>query len=164
MPFSSRTVAYWLLARGQELRLHRPVRLYSWRQNFCVSVLMYFLKREIQLILGCIWTKCKYINLYIGTYVTLCEQNDLLIMLQMTWNIHFEVRLFVLHYPESEGILAYIVVLHFRKWVVSRETRQRIVKILFSCWGKDKRRRSEDWNRGSSSKQQEQKYRRNDRE
>ena len=28
----------WLLARGQEERLHSPVRLYSLRQNFCVLV------------------------------------------------------------------------------------------------------------------------------
>ena len=37
-PSSSRTVAYWELARGQEDLLHKPVRLYSFRQNFCVLV------------------------------------------------------------------------------------------------------------------------------
>ena len=39
VPFSSRTVAYWLLARGQAWRLHRPVKLNSLRQNFCDLVL-----------------------------------------------------------------------------------------------------------------------------
>ena len=38
-PFSSRTVAYWLFASGQDDRLQRPVRLYSLRQNFWVFVL-----------------------------------------------------------------------------------------------------------------------------
>lgn len=38
-PFSSLMVAYWLLASGQEERLHSPVRLYSLRQKFCVFVL-----------------------------------------------------------------------------------------------------------------------------
>lgn len=38
-PFSSRTVAYWLFARGQSVRLQSPVKLYSLRQNFCPFVL-----------------------------------------------------------------------------------------------------------------------------
>lgn len=41
IPFSSRTVAYWLLANGHDAREHKPVKLYSWRQKFCVSVLEY---------------------------------------------------------------------------------------------------------------------------
>lgn len=39
LPFSSRTVAYWLLARGQDDLLHNPVKLYSFLQNFCVFAL-----------------------------------------------------------------------------------------------------------------------------
>ena len=39
VPFSSLTVAYWLLARGQDDLLQIPVKLYSFRQNFWVFVL-----------------------------------------------------------------------------------------------------------------------------
>ncbi len=39
LPFSSRIVAYLLLARGQELRLHSPVTLYSFLQKFWLLVL-----------------------------------------------------------------------------------------------------------------------------
>lgn len=46
-PFSSLTVAYWLLASGQEERLQSPVRLYSLRQKPCVFVLQ--VTRETQL-------------------------------------------------------------------------------------------------------------------
>jgi hypothetical protein len=38
-PSCSRTVAYRELARGHDCRLQRPVRLYSFRQKFCVTVL-----------------------------------------------------------------------------------------------------------------------------
>lgn len=38
-PFSSLMVAYWLLASGQDERLHNPVRLYSFRQKFWLFVL-----------------------------------------------------------------------------------------------------------------------------
>jgi len=34
VPPDSRTVAYLLFARGQEVRLHRPVMLYSFLQKF----------------------------------------------------------------------------------------------------------------------------------
>jgi len=34
LPFSSRTVAYWLFASGHDARLQRPVKLNSFRQNF----------------------------------------------------------------------------------------------------------------------------------
>ena len=39
LPFSSRMVAYLLLAKGQELRLHSPVTLYSFLQKFWLLVL-----------------------------------------------------------------------------------------------------------------------------
>ena len=39
VPFSSLTVAYWLFARGQVDLLHRPVKLYSFLQNFWLFVL-----------------------------------------------------------------------------------------------------------------------------
>lgn len=39
LPFSSLIVAYWLFARGQDDRLHSPVRLYSFLQKLCVLVL-----------------------------------------------------------------------------------------------------------------------------
>jgi len=39
LPFSSRTVAYWLLASGHDDLLQRPVKLNSFRQNFWVFVL-----------------------------------------------------------------------------------------------------------------------------
>lgn len=39
LPFSSRMVAYRLLANGQLLRLHRPVTLYSFLQKLRVLVL-----------------------------------------------------------------------------------------------------------------------------
>lgn len=48
MPFSSLTVAYWLLASGHEDRLQRPVMLYSLRQNFCDLVLMRAIKNVCQ--------------------------------------------------------------------------------------------------------------------
>ena len=38
-PSCSRTVAYRELARGHDCRLQKPVRLYSFRQKFCVTVL-----------------------------------------------------------------------------------------------------------------------------
>ncbi len=37
LPLYSRTVAYWLLARGQDWRLQSPVKLYSFRQKCCLS-------------------------------------------------------------------------------------------------------------------------------
>ena len=36
----SSTVAYLAFANGQEWRVHRPVRLYSFRQKVCVTVLL----------------------------------------------------------------------------------------------------------------------------
>lgn len=39
LPFSSRTVAYWLFERGQELRLHKPVTLYLFLQKFVLGVI-----------------------------------------------------------------------------------------------------------------------------
>ena len=39
LPFSSLIVAYWLFARGQDDRLHSPVRLYSFLQKLWVLVL-----------------------------------------------------------------------------------------------------------------------------
>jgi len=41
LPFSSRTVAYWLFASGHEARLQSPVKLNSFRQNFWVFVLQH---------------------------------------------------------------------------------------------------------------------------
>jgi hypothetical protein len=39
LPPDSRTVAYRLFAKGQEVRLHKPVMLYSFLQKFWVTVL-----------------------------------------------------------------------------------------------------------------------------
>jgi len=46
LPFSSRTVAYWLFARGHDARLQRPVKLNSFRQNFWVFVLQHMYEHQ----------------------------------------------------------------------------------------------------------------------
>lgn len=52
LPFSSLIVAYRLFASGQELRLQRPLTLYSFRQKFCVLVLTLYVQWPLLITCG----------------------------------------------------------------------------------------------------------------
>lgn len=115
IPFSSRTVAYWLLASGHDTRVHKPVKLYSCRQKFRVSVLIR--TKQMKNVSAHFWLKLEIVH----TYLTLCEQNDLLMILHTTCEntlISKQIPLKLL----IENHHTYIVALHFdqisfSKWV-----------------------------------------------